>query len=108
MKKAFFELDRFFGEESSVTPVVSAETSRLTHLERDRWPEFEQELRARRLRSIRFMTSSFENERLSWEWLIWRCRTWEEVGRVLNKHNVSSERLDRGAIEAAGVIIYRQ
>ena len=83
-------------------------SSHLTHLERDRWPEFERELRQRRLRAFRFATSSFENERQPWEWLIWRCRTWEEVERVLNKHNVTSERLDRRGVRAAEVTIYRQ
>jgi len=60
----------------------------LAHLERDRWPEFERELRRRRNRKSHFILSVWYGERPQWAWLIWQCRKWEEVERVLNKHNV--------------------
>lgn len=60
----------------------------LAHLERDRWPEFERELRKRRNRKARFILSIWYGERPQWAWLLWQCRKWDEVERVLNKHNV--------------------
>lgn len=60
----------------------------LAYLERDRWPEFERELRLRRNRKARFILSMWYGERPRWAWLLWQCRKWEEVERVLNKHNV--------------------
>jgi hypothetical protein len=68
--------------------------ARLAHLERDRWPEFERELRARRWRVVRFDCHHYGAERQSWEWMLWRCRTWTEVERVLNKHGVDWRRED--------------
>jgi hypothetical protein len=84
-------------------------TSGLTALsdpDRDRWPEFERELRARRLRRFRFDTCNHDGERRSWQWMVWRCRTWTEVSRVLNKHRVDWER-SQGQIRMDGMTINR-
>lgn len=61
----------------------------LAHLERDRWPEFERELRLRRNRKARFILSMWYGQRPGWACLLWQCRKWEEVEKVLNKHRVS-------------------
>ena len=66
----------------------------LAHLERDRWPEFERELRRRRWRVVRFDCHHYGAERQRWESLVWSCRTWAEVERVLNKHGVDWRRED--------------
>jgi hypothetical protein len=66
----------------------------LAHLERDRWPEFERELRSRRWRVVRFDVHHYGAERQPWESLLWSCRTWAEVERVLNKHGVDWQRED--------------
>ncbi len=79
---------------------------RLAHIERDRWPEFEQELRRRRPRITRFDVHHYGDGKQSWEWLVWRCRTWTEVERVLNRHRVNWER-ERGGIVMEGMRIYR-
>lgn len=60
----------------------------LAHLERDRWPEFERDLRLRRNRKVHFDLCTWHMERPGWAWLICRCRKWDEVERVLNKHNL--------------------
>ena len=76
----------------------------LAHLERDRWPEFERELSARRC--VRFDLHHYGMERQRWEWLIQRCRSWSEVERVLNRHRVDWRR-ERGEIFLDGATIYR-
>jgi hypothetical protein len=73
---------------------------------RDRWPEFERELRQRRPRRFRFDTCNHDGERRGWEWMVWRCRTWTEVSRVLNKHRVDWER-SQGHIVMDGMTIDR-
>ena len=78
----------------------------LAHLERDRWPEFERELRARRWRVVRFDVHHYGAARQPWEWLLWRCRKWDEVERVLNRHRVDWQR-ERGALLIDGATIYR-
>jgi len=60
----------------------------LTYLERDRWPEFEQELRRRHNRKTRFLLRQHYGERPFWAWMIWQCRKWEEIEKVLNRHNI--------------------
>lgn len=72
----------------------AGEAERLAHLERDRWPEFERELRARRWRVVRFDVHHYGAERQPWEWMLWRCRNWTEVERVLNRHRVDWQRED--------------
>lgn len=75
----------------------------LAHLERDRWPEFERELRLRRPRKIRFDLCTWHMERPLWKCLICRCRKWAEVEKVLNRHQVDYRWKHRGAvIELAG------
>jgi hypothetical protein len=73
---------------------------------RDRWPEFERELRQRRPRRFHFHTCNHDGDRRSWEWMVWRCRTWTEVSRVLNKHRVDWER-SQGQIRMDGMTINR-
>jgi hypothetical protein len=73
---------------------------------RDRWPEFERELRQRRPRRFHFDTCNHDGERRGWEWMVWRCRTWTEVSRVLNKHRVDWERT-QGQIVTDGMTINR-
>ncbi len=81
---------------------------RLAHLERDRWPEFERELWARRPRKFHFHPCNYDGERRGWEWLVWRCRSWSEVERVLNRHRVAWERVSRWEIRLDGMSIHRQ
>lgn len=78
----------------------------LAHLERDRWPEFERELRSRRPRKFHFDVHHYGAERQPWEWLVWRCRAWTEVERVLNRHRVDWRR-ERGELLLDGATIYR-
>ena len=78
----------------------------LAHLERDRWPEFERELWTRRPRKFRFGIHHYGMERQRWEWLLWRCRKWDEVERVLNRHRVGWRR-ERGELLLDGATIYR-
>jgi len=73
---------------------------------RDRWPEFERELRQRRPRRFYFDTCNHDGERRGWEWMVWRCRNWTEVGQVLNKHRVDWERC-RYQIVTDGMTINR-
>ncbi len=73
---------------------------------RDRWPEFERELRQRRPRRFHFDTCNHDGDRRGWEWMVWRCRTWTEVSRVLNKHRVDWER-SQGQIVIDGMTINR-
>jgi hypothetical protein len=80
----------------------------LAHLERDRWPEFERELRLRRLRKIHFDLCTWRGERPRWDWLINRCRKWEEIERVLNRHNVDYRwKHRREVLELEDAEIYR-
>jgi hypothetical protein len=72
--------------------------------ERDRWPEFERDLRARRPRRFHYDTCNHDGERRGWEWMIWRCRNWTEVAKVLNKHRVDWERR-QGQIRLDGMTI---
>lgn len=78
----------------------------LAHLERDRWPEFERELWARRSRKFRFGIHHYGLAPQRWEWLLHRCRSWCEVERVLNRHRVDWRR-ERGEILLEGATIYR-
>ena len=81
---------------------------KLAYLERDRWPEFERELRQRRNRKAHFILTVWEGERPRWAWLIWQCRKWEEVERVLNRHHVDYRWKDRRAVlELGGAEIFR-
>jgi len=93
-------------ETSDLTGFEEPSPERLAYLERDRWPEFERELRTRRPRKIRFDFHHFGAEPGPWEWLVCRCRTWEEVGQVLNRQRVGWER-KAGRIEMDGMNIYR-
>lgn len=70
----------------------------LAHLERDRWPEFERELLGRRPRKTRFLLSAWGGQRPRWAWMIWRCRKWEEVERVLNRHRVEYRWKERRSV----------
>jgi hypothetical protein len=80
----------------------------LAHLERDRWPEFERELRRRRLRKTHFDLWQFYGDRPRWVHLLWQCRKWEEVEKVLNKHNVGYRWKQRRAVmELPDAEIYR-
>ncbi len=95
-------------ETSGLTVLENENAERLAHLERDRWPEFERELRVRRLRKIHFDLSQWSGERPRWGWLINRCRRWEEVERVLNKHNEEYRwKHRREVLELDGAEIYR-
>ena len=86
--------------------LTGSDAERLAHLERDRWPEFERELRARRWRVVRFDVHHYGMEKQRWEWLLWRCRNWGEVERVLNRHRVPWEQGQR-EILIEGATIYR-
>lgn len=83
---------------SDLTGFEEITPERLAHLERDRWLEFERELRVRRLRKIHFNLSQWSGERPRWDWLICRCRRWDEVERVLNRHNVAFRWKQRRAV----------
>jgi hypothetical protein len=92
---------------SGLTGFEGEVADRLPHLERDRWPELERELRLRRPRRFRFGIHHYGMETQSWEWLIYRCRTWEEIERVLNRHRALWNRQGR-EIVMDGATIYRQ
>jgi hypothetical protein len=77
------------------------------HLERDRWPEFERELRRRRWRIVRFDVHHYGAQRQPWESLVWACRRWSEVERVLNRHRVAWERVNRSEVRMEGMSIHR-
>jgi hypothetical protein len=94
--------------QSFLTPLEEITPERLAHLERDRWPEFERELRVRRNRKARFILSVSYGERPAWAWLIWQCRKWEEIEKVLNRHNVEYRWKDRRSVlELDGAEIFR-
>jgi len=93
-------------QSSGLTVLEEGAAERLAHLERDRWPEFERELRLRRNRKPRFILSVWEGERPRWAWLVWSCRKWDEVERVLNRNKVRWERKGN-QIEMDGMNIYR-
>jgi len=108
MEKALFELDRFFEGEGSASSAETDETALLAYLERDRWPEFERELRLRRAGKIRFELCTWRAERPRWAWMICRCRKWEEVERVLNRHHVDYRWKHRRAVmEFEDAEVYR-
>jgi hypothetical protein len=90
----------------ALTGLEQIGAERLAHIERDRWPEFERELKQRRPRKFHFDCHHYGAERQPWEWLVWRCRSWAEVERVLNRHRVDWER-ERGNIVMEGMGIYR-
>jgi len=71
---------------SDLTGFEEITPGQMAYLERDRWPEFERELRLRRSRKARFILSVWHGERPRWAWLIWQCRKWDEIERVLNRH----------------------
>lgn len=91
---------------SALTGLEQIGAERLAYLERDRWPEFERELRQRRPRITRFDVHHYGDGRQPWEWLVWRCRTWAEVERVINRHKVDWKR-EHGRIVMDGMSIYR-
>ena len=91
---------------ADLTPFAPPASATLEHLERDRWPEFERALRARRWRVVRFDVHHYGLEKQRWEWLLWRCRNWSEVERVLNRHRVEWRR-ERGEILLEGATVYR-
>jgi hypothetical protein len=94
---------------SGLTGFEEITPERLTHLERDRWPEFERELRVRRNRKAHFILSVWYGERPRWAWLIWQCRKWDEVERVLNRHNVDYRwKHQRAVLELEDAEIFRQ
>ena len=95
-------------ETSGLTVLENENAERLTYLERDRWPEFERELRLRRLRKIHFDLCQWSGERPRWGWMINRCRKWEEIERVLNRHNVAfCWKHRRAVLELDGAEIFR-
>ena len=84
----------------------TAAAEALRHLERDRWPEFERELWARRPCRYHFDLHHYGADPARWEWLVHRCRNWSEVERVLNRHRVPWEQGQR-EILIEGATIYR-
>jgi hypothetical protein len=92
---------------SGLTGLEQIDADRLAYIERDRWPELEQELRQRRPRKFHFGTCSYDGGRRGWEWLVYRCRSWTEVEKVLNRHKMDWERKS-GEIVMDGMSIYRQ
>ncbi len=82
----------------TASPLAGIAPETLAHLERDRWPEFERELRKRHNRKTHFILSVWYGERPLWAWMIWQCRKWEEVERVLNRNNVAFRRKHRRAV----------
>jgi hypothetical protein len=89
-----------------LTPLAALGAGALAELERDRWPEFERELRGRRPRRFRFDVHHYGASCQGWEWLVRSCRTWAEVERVLNRHRVMWER-EAGELVLAGMRIFR-
>lgn len=92
---------------NDILPSSPAETTvDLAHLERDRWPEFERLLQTRRPRRCRFDLHHYGLAPQRWEWLVQRCRSWNEVERVLNRHRIHWRR-QRGELLLEGATIYR-
>ena len=91
---------------SALTGLEQTEADRLAHLERDRWPELERELKQRRPRITHFDIHHYGDGQQPWEWLVRQCRNWGEVERVLNRHRVDWNR-KRGEIVMEGMRIYR-
>ena len=83
---------------SGLTGFCEVTPEQMSNLERDRWPEFARELMVRRLRKIHFDFCQWIGEQPCWGWMISRCRKWEEVERVLNKHNVEYRWKDRRSV----------
>ena len=95
-------------EFSGLTVFEDENPERLAHLERDRWPEFERELRMRRNRKTHFLFRARYGDRPGWAWMILQCRKWEEVEKVLNKQNEDYRWVDRGwVLESDCAEIYR-
>jgi len=93
---------------SGLTGFEEITPEQMAHLERDRWPEFERELKLRRLRKIHFDLCTWRAERPRWGWLICRCRKWDEIERVLNRHNVDYRwKHRREVMELEDAEIYR-
>ena len=82
-------------EKSDLTMLAEISPEHLAYLERDRWPEFERELRFRRNRKTHFLYRQRYGERPGWSWMISQCRKWEEIEKVLNKHNVDYRWIER-------------
>lgn len=93
---------------ADLTPFSPLAPGVIEHLERDRWPELERELRLRRPRKYHFDLHHYGAPRAPWEWLVHRCRSWTEVERVLNRHCVDWERVGRYEIRIEGLSIHRQ
>ena len=90
------------------TTTENLNPERLAYLERDRWPEFERELRKRHNRKAHFLLRQHDGERPGWAWMIWQCRKWEEIEKVLNRHNVEYQWKERRtALELSDAEIYR-
>ena len=87
-------------------PVAPATLEHLEHLERDRWPEFERELWARRPRRVRFDIHHYGAAPAPWEWLVRRCLNWTKIERVLNRHRVAWTR-ERGELRIEGATVFR-
>ncbi len=93
---------------SGLTVFEELTPERLAYLERDRWPEFERELRFRRNRKTHFMLRQHYAGSPGWAWMIWKCRKWEEIEKVLNKHNADYRWIDRRRVlELDRAEIYR-
>ena len=91
-----------------LTVLEDENPERLAYLERDRWPEFERELRMRRNRKTHFLLRPRYGDRPRWDWMITQCRKWEEIERVLNKQNENYRWIDRRwVLESDSVEIYR-
>ena len=73
---------------TDLTGFEESTPERLAYLERDRWPEFERELRKRHNRKRGFLLRQHYGKLPYWTWMIWQCRKWEEIEKVLNRHNV--------------------
>ena len=85
-------------ETSVLTGFEEITPEHMAHLERDRWPEFERELRKRHNRKTHFLLRQHSGERPGWAWLIWQCRKWEEIVKVLNRHHVEYRWKDRRTV----------
>ena len=94
--------------QSFLTPFEEITPDRLAYLERDRWPEFERELMKRRNRKTHFLLRQIYGARPYWAWMVGQCRKWEEIEKVLNKHNIDYRWKERRwVLESDSAEIYR-
>ena len=93
---------------SGLTQIEISVAEEIAQLDRQIWEGLEDQLWLRSPYKGQFDIHYFEQQQRPWEWMVLRCQTWEEVGRVLNWHKVEWWREGyRKIITKDGVLIFR-